>query len=102
MGSDSGTRPYVVGITVFTWEFVRRFWPYVGVMREGVPRIFSVSEGHIVLERTEGTALSRIWPIASWLALRTFITDNCGPGVRDPQPGAGGAGGAGGAAGAVV
>jgi hypothetical protein len=51
-GGDSATRPYVVGVTVFTWEFVRRFWPYLGVMREGVPRIFSVSEGHIVLEHT--------------------------------------------------
>jgi hypothetical protein len=74
-------------------------------MREGVPRIFSVSAcvRMRVLEREEGTALSRVWPVATWLALKAFITDNCGPGLRDPQPGAGGAGGAaGGAAGAVV
>jgi hypothetical protein len=32
-------------------------------MRKGGPRIFSVSEGHIVLEREEGNALSRLWPI---------------------------------------
>jgi hypothetical protein len=64
--------------------------------------IFSVSEGHIVLEREGGNAMSRLWPITTWLALTAFITDNCGPGVRDPQPGAGGPGGAGGAAGGAA